>query len=151
MSACVVGAPQDLNPWPMKISTTFKLTAGLQYSNKWNDKQTLNLAPKYNNQIYTNNNKRVTQTQIGENQSNESKSTTLSNVSRSNFKLNATYDVKLDTLNSIKFTARTNFYNTESDEFTDGTTTGSDGLLKNKQQKRIIAMKKHPLIPTTAY
>jgi len=111
--------------------------AGLQYSNKWNDKQTLNLSPKYNKQIYTNNNKRNTQTQVGETQLNENTST-VSNVNRGNFKLNATYDVKLDSVNSIKFTARTNFYDTESDEFTEGVTTGSDGLLKNKQQKTFI-------------
>ena len=108
--------------------------AGLQYSNKWNDKQTLNVTPKYNNQIYTNNNSRNTQTQVGETQLNNSTFTN-SDVNRSNFKLNATYDVKLDTINSLKFTAKTNFYNTESDEFTDGTTTGADGLLKNKQVK----------------
>nr|WP_314895804.1 outer membrane beta-barrel protein [uncultured Flavobacterium sp.] len=108
--------------------------AGLQYSNKWNDKQTLNLSPKYNKQIYTNNNSRITQTQVGETQLNENKST-VSNVNRSNFKLNATYDVKLDSLNSIKFTAKTNFYTTDSDEFTNGQTTGDNGLLKNKQEK----------------
>lgn len=111
--------------------------AGLQYSNKWNDKQTLNLSPKFNKQIYTNNNSRITQTQVGETQLNENTST-VSNVNRSNFKLNATYDVKLDSVNSIKITAKTNFYNTESDEFTNGTTTGNDGLLKNKQQKTFI-------------
>ncbi|EJL62961.1 outer membrane beta-barrel protein [Flavobacterium sp. CF136] len=111
--------------------------AGLQYSNKWNDKQTLNLSPKFNKQIYTNNNNRITQTQVGETQLNE-KTSTLSNVNRSNFKLNATYDVKLDSVNSIKITAKTNFYNTESDEFTNGTTTGNDGLLKNKQEKTFI-------------
>jgi hypothetical protein len=108
--------------------------AGLQYSNKWKDKQTLNISPKYNNQIYTNNKGRVTQTQVGETQLNENRST-LSNVNRSNFKLNATYDVILDSVNSIKFTAKTNFYNTESDEFTNGITTGGDGLLKNKQER----------------
>lgn len=111
--------------------------AGLQYSNKWNDKQTLNLAPKYNKQIYTNNNSRITQTQVGETQLNENKST-ISNVNRSNFKLNATYDVKLDSVNSIKFTAKTNFYSTDSDEFTNGQTTGDNGLLKNKQEKTFI-------------
>ncbi|MFV5684918.1 outer membrane beta-barrel protein [Flavobacterium sp. GB2R13] len=108
--------------------------AGLQYSNKWNDKQTLNLSPKYNKQIYSNNNSRVTQTQVGETQLNENTST-ISNVNRSNFKLNATYDVKLDSINSIKFTAKTNFYNTDSDEFINGQTTGDNGLLKNKQEK----------------
>lgn len=111
--------------------------AGLQYSNKWNDKQTLNLSPKYNKQIYTNNNSRITQTQVGETQLNNTTST-VSNVNRSNFKLNATYDVKLDSVNSIKFTAKTNFYDTESDEFTNGSTTGGDGLLKNKQEKTFI-------------
>ncbi|MFV8374205.1 outer membrane beta-barrel protein [Flavobacterium sp. LB1P71] len=111
--------------------------AGLQYSNKWNDKQTLNLSPKYNKQIYTNNNSRITQTQVGETQLNENTST-ISNVNRSNFKLNATYDVKLDSINSIKFTAKTNFYTTDSDEFTNGQTTGDNGLLKNKQEKIFI-------------
>ena len=111
--------------------------AGLQYSNKWNDKQTLNLSPKYNKQIYTNNNSRTTQTQVGEGQLNE-KTATVSNVNRGNFKLNATYDVKLDSVNSLKITTKTNFYDTESDEFTNGSTTGNDGLLKNKQQKTFI-------------
>jgi hypothetical protein len=113
---------------------TKNTNAGLQYSNKWNDKQTLNLSPKYNKQIYTNNNSSFTQRQVGETQLNENRST-ISNVNRSNFKLNATYDVKLDSVNSIKFTAKTNFYNTESDEFTNGATTGVGGLLKNKQEK----------------
>ncbi|TRX23750.1 outer membrane beta-barrel protein [Flavobacterium franklandianum] len=108
--------------------------AGLQYSNKWNDKQTLNLTPNYNKQIYTNNNSRKTQTQVGETQLNENASK-VSNVNRSNFKLNAIYDVKLDSLNSLRITAKTNFYTTESDEFTSGNTTGNDGLLKNKQLK----------------
>jgi hypothetical protein len=111
--------------------------AGLQYSNKWNDKQTLNLSPKYNKQIYTNNNSRITQTQVGETQLNENTST-VSNVNRGNFKLNATYDVKLDSVNSLKITTKTNFYDTESNEFTNGSTTGNDGLLKNKQQKTFI-------------
>ncbi|WP_281636832.1 outer membrane beta-barrel protein [Flavobacterium marginilacus] len=108
--------------------------AGLQYSNKWNDKQTLNVSPKYNNQIYTNTNSRSTQTQVGQSQLNEN-TATVSNVNRSNFKLNVAYDVKLDSVNSIKFTAKTNLYKTDSDEFINGTTTGDNGLLKNKQEK----------------
>ncbi|MEO7978838.1 TonB-dependent receptor [Flavobacterium sp.] len=111
--------------------------AGLQYSNKWNDKQTLNLSPKYNKQIYTNNNRKTTQTQVGETQLNENTST-VSNVNRGNIKLNAAYDVKLDSVNSIKFTAKTNFYETDSDEFINGVTTGNNEVLKNKQQKTFI-------------
>ncbi|HJR99872.1 MAG TPA: outer membrane beta-barrel protein [Flavobacterium sp.] len=111
--------------------------AGLQYTNKWNDKQNLNISPKFNKQIYTNNNSRISQTQIGETQLNEERAT-VTNVDRSNFKLNAIYDVKLDSVNSIKFSAKTNFYKTDSDEFTDGTTTGNEGVLKNKQQRAFI-------------
>ncbi|MCG9791428.1 outer membrane beta-barrel protein [Flavobacterium algicola] len=110
--------------------------AGLQYSNKWNEKQSLNLTPKYNNQIYTNNSTRKTQTQVGESQLNENTSQT-SNINRSNYKLNATYDIKLDTLNSLKITTRTNFYTTASNESTNGITTGEDEILKNKQEKTI--------------
>ena len=108
--------------------------AGLQYSNKWSDKQTLNLSPKYNRQIYTNNKSRITKTQVGETQLNEN-TATISNIDRSNVKFNAIYDVKLDSVNSLKITAKTNFYVTESDEFTNGVTTGDGDLLKNKQQK----------------
>ncbi|MFV8269061.1 outer membrane beta-barrel protein [Flavobacterium sp. GT2N3] len=129
------GGNNDEEPYVDTQNGFIKNTnAGLQYSNKWNDKQTLNLSPKYNNQIYTNNKSSFTQRQVGETQLNENRST-VSNVNRSNFKLNAIYDVKLDSINSIKFTAKTNFYNTESDEFTNGETTGGDGLLKNKQEK----------------
>ncbi|NRT14431.1 hypothetical protein HNP99_000771 [Flavobacterium sp. 28A] len=108
--------------------------AGLQYSNKWNDKQTLNLSPKYNQQIYTNNKSKISQTQVGDTQLNEISSQT-SNVNRSNFKLNAIYDVKLDSINSLKITAKTNFYQTESDEYTNATITGAEDVLKNKQEK----------------
>uniref|UniRef100_UPI00374C8E94 TonB-dependent receptor n=1 Tax=Flavobacterium sp. TaxID=239 RepID=UPI00374C8E94 len=110
--------------------------AGLQYSNKWNDKQTFNLTPKYNNQIYTNNNSRLDKTQVGQTQLNENKKT-VTNVERSNYKLNAVYDVKLDSMNTLKITAKANFYNTESDEFTNGNTTDGDGVLKNKRQMNV--------------
>ncbi|MDG2433110.1 outer membrane beta-barrel protein [Flavobacterium sp.] len=108
--------------------------AGLQYTNKWKDKQTLNLSPKLNQQIYSNNNTRISQTQVGENQLNENRST-VSDVNRRNFKLNAVYEVKIDSVNSLKITTRTNFYKTESQELTNGLITGDDGLLKNQQDK----------------
>ncbi|MBS1513124.1 MAG: TonB-dependent receptor [Bacteroidetes bacterium] len=103
---------------------------GLQYSNKWNDKQTLNFSPKYNSQIYTNNKTDYTRLQIGDTAitTNESVKT---NVNRNNFKTNLTYDVKIDSNNSIKFTARGNFYHTESEEITDATTTNYKDLPTN--------------------
>ena len=129
------GGDTDQEPYVDTQNGFIKNTnAGLQYSNKWTDKQTVNLSPKYNKQIYQNNNSRSIQTQVGENQLNENRST-VSNVNRSNFKLNAVYDVKLDSINSLKIIAKTNFYNTDSDEFTRGNTTGNDGLLKNKQER----------------
>ena len=94
----------------------------------------MNLSPKYNRQSYQNNNSRSTQTQVGDTQLNENRST-VSHVNRDNFKLNAVYDVKIDSVNTLKITAKTNFYNTESDEFTTGNTTGSDGLIRNNQER----------------
>jgi hypothetical protein len=132
------GGNNDEEPYVDTQNGFIKNTnAGLQYSNKWNDKQSLNLSPKYNKQIYTNSNTRNTKTQVGETQLNEDTST-ISNVDRGNIKFSAAYDVKLDSVNSIKFTAKTNFYDTESDELTNGETKGNDGLLKNRQQKRFI-------------
>ncbi|CAM2735977.1 CarboxypepD_reg-like domain-containing protein [Flavobacterium succinicans] len=111
--------------------------AGVQYSNKWNEKQNLNVSPKFNKQIYTNNNSRFSQTQVGETQLNVDEST-VTNVNRSNFKLKAIYDVKLDSVNSLKITANSNFYDTESDDFKKGITTGNGGILKNEQQRAFI-------------
>lgn len=129
------GGNNDEEPYVDTQNGFIKNTnTGLQYSNKWNDKQTLNVTPNYNKQIYTNNNNRKTQTQVGETQLNENTSK-VSHVDRSNFKLNAIYDVKIDSLNSLRITAKTNFYATESDEYTNGSTTGNGELLKNKQEK----------------
>lgn len=129
------GGDNDEEPYVDTQNGFIKNTnAGLQYSNKWNDKHSLNLSPKYNKQSYQNNSSRNTQTQVGDTQLNENRATA-SHVNRDNFKLNAVYDVKIDSVNTLKFTAKTNFYNTESDEFTTGNTTGSDGLLRNKQER----------------
>ena len=45
--------------------------AGLHYSNKWNDKHTLNLSPKYNDQQYSNQVQNFTQQQVGDSIMNE--------------------------------------------------------------------------------
>ena len=110
--------------------------AGLQYTNKWNDKQTLNLLPKFNNQIYINNNKKFTKTQIGESQLIEN-AITATNVTRKNFKLNASYDIKIDSMNTIKINTTTNFYATKGNAFTNGITVDQNGVLKNNSQRNI--------------
>ena len=120
--------------------------AGLQYSNKWNDKTTLNFSPKYNNQRYTNVQEMDTRT-IGDSVLNSS-NRTFSNINRSNVKLKAIYDVKIDSINTLKITAKTNFYETESFGKTNGTTTGTndkiinstDGMNESKTKKQALAL-----------
>jgi hypothetical protein len=128
------GGNQDEEPYVDTQNGFLKNTnAGLQYNNKWNDKQNLNLSPKYNNQIYTNNKNRFNKSQIGATQLNEN-SISKSEINRSNFKLNIAYDVKLDSMNSIKLTTKSNFYTTSGNEFTIGSTTDENELLKNKSK-----------------
>jgi Outer membrane protein beta-barrel family len=110
--------------------------AGLQYSNKWNDKQTLNISPKFNSQIYNNLKNSFTQSQVGDSVLNE-KGFSSSNVNRDNFKTSASYDLKIDSNNSIKFTGKANFYKTESNEISNFTTTGSKGILKNNTERKL--------------
>ena len=123
--------------------------AGLQYSNKWNEKHSLNFSPKYNKQDYQNNSIRNTQTQVGDKQLNEIRSTA-SHVNRDNFKANVVYDVKIDSINTLKITTKANFYNTESEEFTTGNTTGSDGLIRNNQERLFTINSDKAAISTSA-
>src|SRR5665213_846380 len=91
------------------------LNAGLQYSNKWNDKYNLNLSPKFNSQDYSNRKISFTQTQVEDSVLNQN-SNDLSHVDRQNFKIRGILDMKLDSSNSLKITASTNFYHTESSD-----------------------------------
>lgn len=106
------------------------VNAGLQYSNKWNDKHNLNFSPRYNSQRYNNNQQTFTQTQIGDSVLNEN-TNGFTNINRSNVKLKAIYDVKLDSSNTLKITANSNFYNTVSNESRNGVTRGGTGTFKN--------------------
>jgi hypothetical protein len=106
------------------------VNAGLQYSNKWNDKHNLNFSPRYNSQRYNNNQQTFTQTQIGDSVLNEN-TNGFTNINRSNVKLKAIYDVKLDSSNNLKITANSNFYNTVSNESRNGVTRGGTGTFKN--------------------
>ena len=106
------------------------VNAGLQYSNKWNEKYNLNFTPRYNSQRYNNNQQTFTQTQIGDSVLNENTSG-FTNINRSNVKLKGIYDVKLDSSNTLKITGNSNFYNSESNELRSGITTGKTGTFKN--------------------
>ena len=106
------------------------INAGVQYSNKFNDKTTVNFSPKFNSQRYNNNTSTFTQTQIGDSVLN-SNSEGSTFINRHNMKLRGIYDAKLDSSNSLKITANANFYHTESNVISNSVTTGGTGTLKN--------------------
>jgi len=106
------------------------VNGGVQYSNKWNDKYNFNLSPKYNSQQYANHKETITQTQVGDSVLNAN-STEAESINRHNFKVKGIMDIKLDSMNSLKITANTNFYHTESEDSTASINTGNVGTLKN--------------------
>lgn len=110
------------------------INAGIQYTNKWNDKQTLNFSPKYNEQVYSNLKKTFIQTQIGDSVLNEN-ANQATNINRHNIKLRGSFDWKLDSMNSLKITVGGNFYQTESEETRVAATTGEKGNLKNTSNR----------------
>ena len=111
------------------------VNAGLQYSNKYNDKTTINFTPKYNSQVYNNEVQTNSQTLLRGDSVLNSYSDAASSVNRYNIKVRGTYDVKLDSMNTIKLSANTNYYHTKSEEISTGNTTGESGNLKNNYQK----------------
>ncbi|HNU89004.1 MAG TPA: outer membrane beta-barrel family protein [Ferruginibacter sp.] len=113
------------------------INAGVQYSNKWNDKQTLNLSPKYNSQVYNNSMQRYAQSLYNNDSLLIDQSTTDTYVNRYNFKTSGSYEIKLDSNNTIKFTAKANFYHTESEEDKASTSTGNTGTLKNSSSSNV--------------
>ncbi|HET7119466.1 MAG TPA: carboxypeptidase regulatory-like domain-containing protein, partial [Hanamia sp.] len=113
------------------------VNAGVQYTNKWyDDKYNFNFSPKYNSQQYTNHKVAFTQTQIGDSVLNTN-SNEDENVNRHNFKLRGILDTKIDSFNSVKITANTNFYHTESNDITNSVTTGNSGVLKNTSDRQL--------------
>ncbi len=105
------------------------VNAGLQYSNKWNDKQTVNFSPKYNSQVYDNIKQTFSIRQLPGDSSLIDTAITNTHVNRYNFKMSGSYDVKLDSNNTMKLTLKSNFYHTESEE---------DYLLKRTDQDSIL-------------
>lgn len=112
------------------------VNAGAQYSNKWNDKRTLNFSPKYNLQRYINHQQSFSQTQVGDSVLNEN-SDAVTNINRHNFKLRGIYDIKIDSMNTMKLTTNANFYHTESEEARSSVNTGTLGTLKNTSNRHL--------------
>ncbi|RYY71516.1 MAG: hypothetical protein EOO13_02875 [Chitinophagaceae bacterium] len=135
------GGNADEEPW-VDTENGFinNLNAGLQYSNKFKEgRNTLNLSPKYNSQVYDN-----TQTvyqennQLGETFATDR--TKISSINRSNIKLSGVYDMKLDSAanNTLKLSLKSNFYHTESDEEETSRTVGKEsGQNKNRADQSL--------------
>lgn len=115
---------------------TTNTNAGIQYSNKWMDKYKLNLAPRYNEQRYTNNTKEYSSTLAGDSILN-SNSLNTTHTNRNNIKLNGIIEITIDSLNSLKVTANSNFYETESGSNSSSITTGNEGTLKNNSERHL--------------
>lgn len=112
------------------------INAGIQYSNKWDDKKTLNFSPKYNSQVYNNTMSSYTRTPVLDTLTNENvflneTASQKSYVNRYNVKMKGTYDVKIDTSNSLKLTVGANFYHTESEEEREAVTKNDKGVYNN--------------------
>jgi hypothetical protein len=110
------------------------VNAGGQYTNKWNDKTTLNFSPKYNAQRYDNSKTEYTQTQIKDTSLNSNRNEKVY-INRSNVKLKAVYDTKIDSANTLKITAKSNFYETKSNTKSSGITTGYKEVFQNDFEK----------------
>ncbi|MEO5890340.1 MAG: TonB dependent receptor [Ferruginibacter sp.] len=109
---------------------------GLQYSNKWNDKQSLSISPKYNLQDYVNTQKTFMQTQVADSFFNDNAVENI-HVNKQSFKLNAVFDVKIDSSNSLKLTGKTSIYNLESESYRTSENTGRSGQLNNTSIRRL--------------
>ncbi len=123
--------------------------AGLHYSNKWNDKQTLTISPKYNRQLYDNHQTSFQQQQIGDSILNTN-SIMNQHVNRYNFKNSLTYDWKIDSSNSLKMTLKANFYNSESSEETHSVTKSNTGIFKNSTDKLFNQKSEKSAVTATA-
>lgn len=112
------------------------VNAGAQYSNKWSDKYTFNFSPKYNRQNYTNHKNSFTQTQVKDSVLNQF-ADDQTNINRHNIKTRVVFDLKLDSMNSLKLTANANFYHTESNQVTNSISRGNTGTLKNSSNRSL--------------
>ena len=128
-----LGGNTDNEPQVNTVNGFIKnINAGIQYSNKWNDKQTLNFSPKFNSQDYSNTRHIFTQLSLSDSIINQQSDIT-TRLNRSNFKNSGYFDIKIDSMNSTRLSAKTNIYHSESEEIKESETTGNTGTLKNAE------------------
>ncbi len=116
------------------------INAGVQYSNKLGDKTKVNLSPRYNSQRYNNIRSNYSVNNSSDTAALTTNSKDFLNVNRSNFKVKAVLDFKLDSANTtLKITAKSNFYNTESSTISNGITTrGEKNAFANSYERTTL-------------
>ena len=112
------------------------LNTGLQYSNKWNDKQTLNFSPKFNKQRYDNLRTTFSQTQLSPDTVFNENSTETTISDKRNIKNNLTYDVKIDSFNSLKIVTKLNIYHSDNSIYQQSENRDIKGELNNSRVSR---------------
>jgi Outer membrane protein beta-barrel family/Carboxypeptidase regulatory-like domain len=106
------------------------INVGLQYSNKWKNKTTVNYSPKLNRTQYNNSLNRFSQFQLG----NKIFNTTADEntfVRKQNVKNNLSYDANIDSSNSLKIIAKYNVFNSISTVFKQSNNVDENKLLNN--------------------
>ncbi len=106
------------------------LNTGLTYSNKWNNRHTLNYSPKLNHLQYDNLKNTFSQFQLGDSLFNTNSSENMI-VNKKNIKNNLIYDWKIDSANSLKIITKLNVYNTKSNASRQSENSSRTGLLNN--------------------
>jgi Outer membrane protein beta-barrel family/Carboxypeptidase regulatory-like domain len=106
------------------------INVGLQYSNKWKNKTTLNYSPKINRTQYNNSLNRFSQFQLG----NKIFNTTADEntfVRKQNVKNNLSYEANIDSSNSLKISAKYNIFSNISTVFKQSKNVDENKLLNN--------------------
>lgn len=108
------------------------LNMGMHYNNKWNDRTSVNLSPKFNRQQYFNRQNNITQLQFGDSTFNTNAEQNTFAYKR-NFKNTFIFDSKLDSAgnSSIKVTTKANFYNNRSTVERNSDNRSKTGILNN--------------------
>ncbi len=128
------GRTSDEEPYvDVNNGFTKNLNAGFQYSNKWENKNSFNFSPQYNEQKYNNTVQSFNRIQTGADSILNTRSNNNDFVDRTNFRLATKAEIKIDSLTSVTINAGANFYNTETSGNSESNVTGGKGDLKNER------------------
>jgi hypothetical protein len=116
--------------------------AGVQYSNKYNDKTSINFSPRFNEQRYTNVQDVNQQNNVIGLNTTSYQSTA---VNRKNLKLRGVIDSKLDSANSLKVTLTSNFYTSSSRVIDSSFTTIKNNFLNRSEGDETVNSEKQAL------